>query len=418
MCFICGGPHYTKYCPNDSRCPIDFDANPLVQPQSYPSQGYSTYYSSNSYSEPQSYQNSYPSPYQNFYTLPYQSCNENECPPYFQTLVESCQVIAQSTAALEQMLRESNNQPMDPFCRRCAGPHKYEDCPVTFQGAMPSDSKETPLEDTESTNENDKVDREEREEKNGKFIIDFTCSNEEIDAQLAAYKRWKGEDSEEDEEESIEEIIPVTETKMDVEVPPPVQQVVNSSYLCPTPRDIDDGFWSDDDEGVVEEAELEVPDYTTARSEEVEEEPLDKMEDEKETLLVETPTMEIKYTPNVEEKAEEKFDSRPVEKLEVGSPPQLKTRENARRNLDRQSMGIQMWCKRKFKATLKCRDNHLPRYMHRIRFLPGKFKFWWSDPFKIFKIFCNSTDEVLIICEDRVELNGLDKVQIKEKPPD
>ncbi|KAJ0575734.1 hypothetical protein HanIR_Chr05g0216201 [Helianthus annuus] len=45
-----------------------------------------------------------------------------------------------------------------------------------------------------------------------------------------------------------------------------------------------------------------------------------------ETLLVETPTMEIKYTPNVEEKVAEEFDSRPVEKLEVGSALQLKTR--------------------------------------------------------------------------------------------
>ncbi|KAJ0539714.1 hypothetical protein HanRHA438_Chr08g0363031 [Helianthus annuus] len=131
---------------------------------------------------------------------------------------------------------------------------------------------------------------------------------------------------------------------MDVEVPPPVQQVVNSSYWCPTPWNIDDGFWSDD-EGVVEEAELEVLDYTTVEKVEVEEEPLDKMEDAKieehvpsweeefgdelvglptledeefdpvsdlaylETLLVETPTMEIKYTPNVEEIVAEEFDS-------------------------------------------------------------------------------------------------------------
>ncbi|KAJ0797792.1 hypothetical protein HanPI659440_Chr04g0177811 [Helianthus annuus] len=240
---------------------------------------------------------------------------------------------------------------------------------------------------------------------------------------------------------------------MDVEVPPLVQQVVNSSYWCPTPWDIDDGFWSDDDEGVVEEAELEVPDYTAARDEEVCE-PLDKTEDEKlehvpsweeefgdelvglptledvefdpvgdlvclEKLLEGEPAMEIKYTPNVEEEeVAEEFDSWPVEKLEVGSPSQLKTREKARRNLDRQSLSTQRWCKMKFKATLKCRDNHLPHYMHRIRFLPGKFKFWWSDPFKIFKIFYNSTNEVLIIFEDRVELNGLDRVQINEKPPD
>ena len=37
MCLICGWPHYTEYCPNDSGCPIDFDVNPLMQPQSYQS---------------------------------------------------------------------------------------------------------------------------------------------------------------------------------------------------------------------------------------------------------------------------------------------------------------------------------------------------------------------------------------------
>ncbi|MFS7912408.1 hypothetical protein Hanom_Chr02g00129621 [Helianthus anomalus] len=44
--------------------------------------------------------------------------------------------------------------------------------------------------------------------------------------------------------------------------------------------------------------------------------------------------------------------------------------------------------------------------------------FWWSDPFKIFEIFYDSTNKFLNIFEDRVELNGLDRVQIKEKPPD
>ncbi|KAJ0556966.1 hypothetical protein HanIR_Chr07g0319801 [Helianthus annuus] len=45
------------------------------------------------------------------------------------------------------------------------------------------------------------VQQEDREKNTGQFIIDFSCRNEEIDAQLAAYKRWKGEDLEEVEEE-------------------------------------------------------------------------------------------------------------------------------------------------------------------------------------------------------------------------
>ncbi|KAJ0577949.1 hypothetical protein HanIR_Chr05g0241841 [Helianthus annuus] len=255
---------------------------------------------------------------------------------------------------------------------------------------------------------------------------------------------------EEDEDHTHE-----PETIMDVEVPPPVQQVVNSSYWCSTPWNIDDGFWSDDDEGVVEEAELEVPDYTASPRNEEASEPLDKMEDAKieehvpsweeefgdelvglptledeefdpvgdlaylETLVVETSTMEIKYIPNKEEvKVAEEFDSRLVEKLEVGSPTYLKSREKAQKCLDQHSSRIQRWCKQKQREKLKCKDNHLPHYMHRIRFGPGKFKFRWSDPLRFFKIFYYSTKNFFNVYEDRVELNGLDRVQIKEKPPD
>ncbi|KAJ0936375.1 hypothetical protein HanRHA438_Chr03g0130321 [Helianthus annuus] len=52
------------------------------------------------------------------------------------------------------------------------------------------------------------------------------------------------------------------------------------------------------------------------------------------------------------------------------------------------------------------------------RLLPGKFKFLCSNPVKYLKIFYNSTTKILNVYEDRVELNGLDRVQIKEKPPD
>ncbi|KAJ0550287.1 hypothetical protein HanHA300_Chr07g0243711 [Helianthus annuus] len=239
---------------------------------------------------------------------------------------------------------------------------------------------------------------------------------------------------------------------MDVEVPPLVQQVVNSSYWCPTPWDIYDGFWSDDDEGVVEEAKLEVPDYTTARDEEVCE-PLDKMEDEKlehvpsweeefgdelvglptleyeefdpvgdlaylETLLVETPTMEIKYTPNVKEEVAEEFDSWPMKDLDVGSPSYIKSREKAQRNLDQHSLRVQRWYKRKLNGTLKCTENHSPHYMPRIKFGPGKFKYWWVDPFEYSRLFFNFTNDFLLKTSKRVELNGLDRGWIKEKPPD
>ncbi|KAM0035759.1 hypothetical protein Hdeb2414_s0015g00450311 [Helianthus debilis subsp. tardiflorus] len=63
---------------------------------------------------------------------------------------------------------------------------------------------------------------------------------------------------------------------MDIEVPPPVQHIANSSHWCPTPWNIDDSLLSDD-EGVVEEAELEKADYTTPMEEGAQ--PPDSMDD-------------------------------------------------------------------------------------------------------------------------------------------
>ncbi|KAJ0438276.1 hypothetical protein HanHA300_Chr16g0612101 [Helianthus annuus] len=50
--------------------------------------------------------------------------------------------------------------------------------------------------------------------------------------------------------------------------------------------------------------------------------------------------------------------------------------------------------------------------------LPGKFKFWCFNPVKYSKFFYNSTTKFLNVYEERVEVNGLDMVQVKEKPPD
>ncbi|KAJ0577540.1 hypothetical protein HanRHA438_Chr05g0229471 [Helianthus annuus] len=52
------------------------------------------------------------------------------------------------------------------------------------------------------------------------------------------------------------------------------------------------------------------------------------------------------------------------------------------------------------------------------RLLPGKFIFWCFNPVKYLEFYYNSTTKFLNVYEDRVELNGLDRVQIKEKPPD
>jgi hypothetical protein len=108
---------------------------------------------------------------------------------------------------------------------------------------------------------------------------------------------------------------------------------------------------------------------------------------------------------------EEEHHSRPVQALDITlllvPPPWPPPREKAKRHLDRHRVRVR-----------SCRDNKSPHYMPRIRFGPGKFKYWWPDQFKFDKIFLNSTNVILLNNMDRVELNGLDRVQIKEKPPD
>ncbi|XP_076937780.1 uncharacterized protein LOC143605614 [Bidens hawaiensis] len=73
------------------------------------------------------------------------------------------------------------------------------------------------------------------------------------------------------------------------------------------------------------------------------------------------------------------------------------------------------------KKPLNVKHDQSSRYLQRIRLLPGKFKYRWSDPLLIFNsklIFCGSIIDILLFDKFRVELNGLDRVQIKEKPPD
>ncbi|KAF5782033.1 putative transcription factor interactor and regulator CCHC(Zn) family [Helianthus annuus] len=329
MCFICGGPHYTKYCPNDLGCPIDFDANPLVQPQPYPSQEYSTYQ----------------------YDDPYQQSHQAEMSLFFEEMRRQQEEIAIESAKTWKILKALKAQ-VEPE--------------TTMDVSVP------PL-----------VQQEEREEYTGKFIIDFSCSNEEIDAQLAAYKRWKGEDLEKVEEEPLDKM----EDENEEHIPSWEEEFGDELVGLPTLED-------KDFDPVSDLAYLE-------------------------TLLEEKPTMEIKYAPNVEEDiVAEEFDSRPVEKLEYGLPQRSKTRERARKSLDQHLLRIRGWYRRRKEEPLKFAQHHPSHYMPRIRFGPGKFKYWWPDPFENDKRVINSTIKILFNNKERVELNGLDRGWIKEKPPD
>ncbi|KAI3774062.1 hypothetical protein L1987_48605 [Smallanthus sonchifolius] len=52
---------------------------------------------------------------------------------------------------------------------------------------------------------------------------------------------------------------PEPETIMDIKVPPPVQQDIEPNFWCPTPWNIDDGFWNDDEDVIEEEEFIEIP---------------------------------------------------------------------------------------------------------------------------------------------------------------
>ncbi|KAJ0457849.1 hypothetical protein HanIR_Chr15g0778481 [Helianthus annuus] len=362
----------------------------------------------------------------------------SQYPPYVWAFVESCQIFAQITKTaqdqgdprflemftilhrmietLSQMIKESINQHVDLRCQHCGGPHGYEDCPVYMN------------------------------QKKNQSTIRFTWDDyydDHID-----FESYEGVKEEEVKEEHVKEELPgdpellglELETTTDDSVPPPVQQDVTPNwYSTPWyygPEPTDDDFWNDDEGEDVDEQ-------------------LDKMEDEKEhvpsweeefgdelvglpnlddkefdpvgdlayieTLLKEKPTMEIKQIPNVEEeKVAEELDSRPVEKLAVGLPhTPTRTREKAQRNcLDQHIVRVRRWYEKKQKEKLKCRDNHLPRYMHRIRFDPGKFKFSWVNPFERLKIFSSFIVGFLINNDEQLKFNGLDRGWIKEKPPD
>ncbi|XP_076956665.1 uncharacterized protein LOC143631936 [Bidens hawaiensis] len=73
------------------------------------------------------------------------------------------------------------------------------------------------------------------------------------------------------------------------------------------------------------------------------------------------------------------------------------------------------------KRPLHVKHDQSSRYLQRIRLLPGEFKYRWSDSLLIFNsnlIVCGSIIDILLFDKYRVELNGLDRVQVKEKPPD
>ncbi|KAJ0434602.1 hypothetical protein HanRHA438_Chr07g0306991 [Helianthus annuus] len=382
MCEICGGPHFTVKCPQYEGSSARCDANPFMcQNCGIPhisifcpySSRYSTRYT-NPVVQPQPYfsQGNYLQGYDNrpYYNDLYQQPQHN--------LVEtSDRGFEGSMSRIEEMFAQTMTQ-MEQFI-------------VQNQATLES-------------------------------MAEYTERNKKIVEELV---RERGE-LEEVEEESDEEIIPVTETIMDDEVPPPVQKGIIYDFGSDSDDEIDEEEWTAYQRSLVkrevEEEEVELGDSTSWMfvAEEESEEVEIKSSGEDEVLESEL----IELIPYEETKCGD-HPARVVEEEEHHNWPVVgvtekseKPREKARKGKNRDWLWVESWYKMEKKEPLKFKHDRSSHYMPRIRFLPGKFKFWWSDPFQNFKIFYNSTIKFLTIFEDRMELNGLDRVQVKEKPPD
>ncbi|KAJ0926100.1 hypothetical protein HanRHA438_Chr04g0167181 [Helianthus annuus] len=170
--------------------------------------------------------------------------------------------------------------------------------------------------------------------------------------------------------------------------------------------------------------------YVESKAEKVE---VEREEEEEEEVEVEQPSNEDQMTWENEFKEEldglrvdeevKEFDPEGdlayLEALLEGNPmTDIKKQEVVVEEEDHHSWPVVLIAN--VSENLKPREEALRRTLDiMIRWLlPGKFKIWCFNPVKYFKFFNNSTIIFLNVFEDRVELNRLDRVQIKEKPPD
>ncbi|KAF5814503.1 hypothetical protein HanXRQr2_Chr03g0111821 [Helianthus annuus] len=374
MCEICGGPHFTVKCPQYEGSSAYYYANPYVQPQPYFSQGYSSYQYEEPYHQPQQ-QNS-------------EVYDQDQLDRILGMLVQ----LVATDETTQKMIQEHE---------------------VMFQ------NNQSILSDIRCSVEEMSRKLEEVIETENKGIIDFGCEEDEIMMQMANCGIVR---------ESVEE---VDEWQV-------YQKSLVKGVDVDEELDLGDSLGSLFDDEVEVEVEKKVLSWEDEFLGELEDlsdseqggefDPLGDLEN-LEALLEGKPEKINEPTPHVEIKCgdlpkevdqvveEEEHHSWPVV-LIINETKKSKPREKARKRKikNRDWLQVKSWYKEERNEPLK--QDHSSHYMPRIRFMPGKFKFWWSDPFLIFKFFYNSTIKFLIVYEERVELNGLDRVQIKEKPPD
>ena len=486
MCEICGGPHFTVKCPQYEGSSEQYYTNPFAHSQPYYSQGYHPSHYYGSYRQQQ---------YDQFSGSNFSGGMVDKLSRIESLLTQLVGKDANTQKTLSLTLSEhdillKNQQTMlldfqrsEEYMVRRLDERFLEEVEVQVQpeqpptagytydvdgnylGYMnllgelfptfPEPGKEPYMEYEDESDEEfipepetimaisvpPPVPHEKGEENTGKLIIDFSCSDEEIDAQLAAYERLKGEGRDEKDEEITLE----TETKMDVEVPPPVLQDITYDVWGDTDDDVYDGEWVDYQEFPEEEVDLGESiefmfGFEIEEMEELEErlswedefrEELIGLPDYEDigdfdpegdlevlgTLLEGKPIEVIDPTPHEETKCgdhrvealdlkvveEEEHHSRPVV-LMVNATKGSKPREGAtkeRTQGDRDH--VRLGGRRRVKELM---DHNCPsHYMSRIRHGPGKFKDRWSDPFVNFKIFSNSTIKFLFFYNKKTGWN-------------
>ncbi|KAF5782985.1 hypothetical protein HanXRQr2_Chr11g0502631 [Helianthus annuus] len=371
MCQNCGIPHISIFCPYFPRYSIRCYANPYVQPQSYFSQGYSSYQ----------------------YEEPYHQPQQQNSEVYEQDQLDRI------TGLLVQLVAT------DETTQKMIQEHE-----VLLQ------NHQSILSDIRCSIEEVSRKLEEVEETEKKGIIDFGCEEEEIMMQMANCGILRESVEEVDEWQVYQESL-IKGVDVDEEVD--LGDYLGSLFDNEVEVEVEKKMLSWEDEFL---GELE----GLPESEQVGEfDPLGDLanleallEGKLEKISEPTPHVEIKcgdLPKEVEGMVEdEEHHSWPVV-LITNATKKSKPREKAkkRKRKDGKKKRIEGWYKKEPLA-----HDQYSLYMSRIWFLPGKYKFWWSDPLRIFKIFYYSTSKFLTIFEDRVEINGLDRVQIKEKPPD
>ncbi|KAJ0532737.1 hypothetical protein HanPSC8_Chr09g0357491 [Helianthus annuus] len=366
MCEICGGPHFTIKCSQYEGSSTPYYANPFVQPQQYSLQGY-----------PTNAKEMFP----NFFELRELIL---ECVRATKELEYGDPRLPRMIDLLDRMFEQIGpniecdlSRQRDPRCEECGGSHRFEDCAIAARFEMGWRSREQKQPIQWGYDDDDEW-----------VTVQSSYYKAIVLPELAegetiwGYVESKAEKVEVEREE---------EEEVEVEQPSNEDQISWENEF----RDELDGLPVDE-----EVKELD-PEGDLAYLE---------------VLLEGSPMTDIKEEEVVVE--EEEHHSWPMVLVIHETSKSTKPRENARKGKNRDWKRVGSWYKTEKKEPLKFKHDRSSHYMPHIRFLPGMFKFWWSDPFQIFKILYNSTNLCLKIFEVRVELNGLDRVQVKEKPPD